>query len=251
MGKFAGRFRRFPLLLKFLDVREMLSVQVHPGLNGGDPATAKTEAWVVLEAGAKSRIYAGLKPGTTEEDSAGRAKRRDGGGRHRMLPSKAQRCRFPARWNGSLSGRRRRGVRGSAEQRRDVSLVRLEPCRSEDWPAASTPGGSGAGLHQFWAVCGRFGSASGGRRHLQFAARDFSIATTSGCLVCVANRRLRWEPRVCRACWYASMARGNSVMRGATYEIGKGDVLLLPAVLGACTFQPRGPVNVLEIEIPE
>ena len=66
MGKFAGRFRRFPLLLKFLDVREMLSVQVHPGLNGGDPATAKTEAWVVLEAGTKSRIYAGLKPGTTE-----------------------------------------------------------------------------------------------------------------------------------------------------------------------------------------
>ena len=30
MGKLAGRFRRFPLLLKFLDVREMLSVQVHP-----------------------------------------------------------------------------------------------------------------------------------------------------------------------------------------------------------------------------
>ncbi len=30
MGKLAGRFRRFPLLLKFLDAREMLSVQVHP-----------------------------------------------------------------------------------------------------------------------------------------------------------------------------------------------------------------------------
>jgi mannose-6-phosphate isomerase len=38
---------------------------------------------------------------------------------------------------------------------------------------------------------------------------------------------------------------------GATYEIGKGDVFLIPAVLGMCTFQPRGPVNVLEIEIPE
>ena len=38
---------------------------------------------------------------------------------------------------------------------------------------------------------------------------------------------------------------------GTTYEIGKGDVLLLPAVLGECTFQPRGQVNVLEIEIPE
>jgi mannose-6-phosphate isomerase len=30
LGKLAGRFRRFPLLLKFLDVHEMLSVQVHP-----------------------------------------------------------------------------------------------------------------------------------------------------------------------------------------------------------------------------
>ena len=30
LGKLAGRFHRFPLLLKFLDVHEMLSVQVHP-----------------------------------------------------------------------------------------------------------------------------------------------------------------------------------------------------------------------------
>jgi mannose-6-phosphate isomerase len=37
----------------------------------------------------------------------------------------------------------------------------------------------------------------------------------------------------------------------AIYAAGKGDVFLLPAVLGACTFQPRGAVNLLEIEIPE
>ena len=70
MGKLAGRFRRFPLLLKFLDAREMLSVQVHPADTHTDllPAgeTGKTEAWVVLEAGPKSRIYAGLRPGVTE-----------------------------------------------------------------------------------------------------------------------------------------------------------------------------------------
>ena len=30
LGKLAGRFRRFPPLLKFLDAHEMLSVQVHP-----------------------------------------------------------------------------------------------------------------------------------------------------------------------------------------------------------------------------
>jgi mannose-6-phosphate isomerase len=72
MGNLARRFRRFPLLLKFLDAREMVSVQVHPSdaykdlLPAGE--TGKTEAWVVLEAGAESHIYAGLKLGTTADD---------------------------------------------------------------------------------------------------------------------------------------------------------------------------------------
>ena len=69
LGKLAGRFQRFPLLLKFLDAREMLSVQVHPTAANASllPAgeTAKTEAWVVLESETKGRIYAGLMPGTT------------------------------------------------------------------------------------------------------------------------------------------------------------------------------------------
>ena len=38
---------------------------------------------------------------------------------------------------------------------------------------------------------------------------------------------------------------------GATYAVGKGDVLLLPAVVGACTFQPRSAVNLLEIALPD
>lgn len=70
MGKHAGMFDRFPLLLKFLDAREVLSVQVHPSddqkqyIPKGD--TGKTEAWVVLETGARSLIYAGLEPDTNE-----------------------------------------------------------------------------------------------------------------------------------------------------------------------------------------
>lgn len=72
LGKLAGRFRRFPILLKFLDAHNVLSVQVHPkdGQTDYIPAgeSGKSEAWVVLEAGPKSRIYAGLKPGTTRDD---------------------------------------------------------------------------------------------------------------------------------------------------------------------------------------
>jgi len=95
MGRLAGRFRRFPLLLKFLDVREMLSVQVHPT----DPATAKTEAWVVLEAGIKSRIYAGLKAGATE--MALRNALRDGTVADDMAcfhPKPGDAVFLPARW---------------------------------------------------------------------------------------------------------------------------------------------------------
>jgi mannose-6-phosphate isomerase len=38
---------------------------------------------------------------------------------------------------------------------------------------------------------------------------------------------------------------------GEQYAIRKGDVFLLPAVLGTCSVQPRGAVKLLEIEIPE
>jgi mannose-6-phosphate isomerase len=58
---------RFPLLLKLLDARELLSVQVHPTDEQAArlrPGTVgKTEAWVILHADAGSRLYVGLKSG--------------------------------------------------------------------------------------------------------------------------------------------------------------------------------------------
>jgi mannose-6-phosphate isomerase len=57
----------FPLLIKFLDCNDRLSVQVHPddkqAQRMGRGSNGKTEAWVILDAQPDSRIYAGLKPG--------------------------------------------------------------------------------------------------------------------------------------------------------------------------------------------
>lgn len=67
LGDAADRFDRFPWLVKFLDARDWLSVQVHPDaqvvrrLLPGEGA--KTEAWLVLDAQPGSLIYAGLRPG--------------------------------------------------------------------------------------------------------------------------------------------------------------------------------------------
>ena len=58
---------RFPLVLKLIDARTVLSVQVHPGpaacgrLGGG--ARPKTEAWYVMAADPGSALYLGLEPG--------------------------------------------------------------------------------------------------------------------------------------------------------------------------------------------
>ncbi len=60
----------FPLLVKFLDARENLSVQVHPSpaYAASHPgAHLKTESWYVLAAEPGSVIYKGLRPGITRE----------------------------------------------------------------------------------------------------------------------------------------------------------------------------------------
>jgi uncharacterized protein YjlB len=38
---------------------------------------------------------------------------------------------------------------------------------------------------------------------------------------------------------------------GADYAFGRGDVVLLPAVVGACVCRPHAAVNLLEISLPE
>lgn len=63
---------RVPLLLKYIDARQNLSIQVHPNdaqaemLRPG--SCGKTEAWVILHAEPGSVIYAGFRAGVTESD---------------------------------------------------------------------------------------------------------------------------------------------------------------------------------------
>lgn len=64
---------RFPLLIKLLDARRWLSVQVHPDddyarAHAGD--LGKTEMWVVLHAEPDSEVIFGFAPGTTRQDFA-------------------------------------------------------------------------------------------------------------------------------------------------------------------------------------
>jgi mannose-6-phosphate isomerase len=60
----------FPLLIKLIEAREDLSIQVHPGnllARERHNAYGKTEMWYILEAAAGSKIYTGFREATDKE----------------------------------------------------------------------------------------------------------------------------------------------------------------------------------------
>jgi mannose-6-phosphate isomerase len=245
MGTFAGRFERFPLLLKFLDAREMLSVQVHPGGEAG-----KTEAWVVLEAGIKSRIYAGLKPGTTENDLRRSLVRGNVVDQIACFaPRPGDAVFIPAGTVHSLGGG---VVVFEVQQNSDVTF------RLYDWDRVEPMTGQARELQVDQAL----------------ACIDFSEGPSVPVTPALEAPKpvLRSRLFQCEHFWLwrvsgqspfpvgaAGLPRVLVCIEGAgqvehgraTYTVRKGDVVLLPAILGECTFQPRGAVTVLEIGIPE
>src|ERR1700691_5456242 len=254
LGKLAGRFRRFPLLLKFLDVHEMLSVQVHPTkanlnlLPAGE--TPKTEAWVVLEVGTQSRIYAGLKPDTTETDL-----------RHALTngtvadhlacltPKPGDAVFLRAGTVHSLGGDL---VVFEIQQNSDVTF------RLYDWDHIDPKTGKPRALQVDKAMaCIDFAEGPVSRvmpdvetttpveRERLFQCKHFWLWRLRGQLPFTVGavdlpRVLVWID-----------GAGLVEHDGATYTVGRGDVFVLPAVIGTCVFQPRGAVNLLEIAIPD
>ncbi len=254
LGKLAKRFHRFPLLLKFLDAREMLSVQVHPTdaqtslLPAGE--TGKTEAWVVLEAGAKSRIYAGLKPNTTADNL--RSALASGSVADHLLcftPKPGDGVFLPAGTVHSLGGNI---VVFEIQENSDVTF------RLYDWGHVDAKTGQPRALQIDKALaCINFADSAAGL-----------VAPVVHATQPVARERLfdcehfllwRWRgqspfmvgdvgvPRVL----VCIEGAGQLEHDGATDAIGKGDVLLLPAAVGVCAFRPCSAVTLLEIGIPE
>jgi len=70
MGPGWDKNRRFPILVKWLDCTERLSLQVHPPARwadalGGQP---KTENWYIMHADDNAALFLGLKKGKTKKD---------------------------------------------------------------------------------------------------------------------------------------------------------------------------------------
>ena len=232
-------FRRFPLLLKFLDAREMLSVQVHPADAHTDllPAgeTGKTEAWVVLEAGAESRIYAGLKPATTA-DNLRRAIANGAVAGHLVsfTPKPGDGVFLPAGTVHALGGD---VVVFEVQQNSDVTF------RLYDWDHVDAKTGKPRALQVDQAIaCIDFAQGALGPvvpvveevtpvlRERLFRCEQFALWRLRGESPFIVG--VMGTPRV------VVCIAGNGQLEhdGDTYAVGKGDVLLLPAVVGSVCF---------------
>jgi mannose-6-phosphate isomerase len=253
LGKLAYQFQRFPLLLKFLDVHKMLSVQVHPteanaSLLPGE--TAKTEAWLVLKAGPQSHIYAGLKPGTSQtglrlaikdetvvDQLAG------------FSPVPGDAVFLPAGTVHSLGGD---VVVFEIQQNSDVTF------RLYDWGHVDAETGKPRALQVEKAMaCIDFAEGPVDRvvpvveattpvsREKLFDCEYFRLWRLGGeSLFTVGSNGM---PRVLVCIeGVGQMEHGSDI-----YRVRKGDVFLLPAVLGACAFRPSEAVTLLEIALPD
>jgi mannose-6-phosphate isomerase len=254
LGKLAGHFKRFPLLLKFLDVHEMLSVQVHPSdlnknyLPVGEHG--KTEAWVVLEAGPESRIYAGLKPGTTA-DNLKQSLTTGTVADHLsyFTPKPGDGVFIPAGTVHSLGGD---VVVFEVQQNSDVTF------RLYDWNHIDKKTGKPRSLQIDQALaCIDFKQSTTKpvvpvvkaiapvRNEMLFHCEHFDLWRFQGqSSFTVGGIGL---PRVL----VCTDGEGQIEYDGTIYIIGKGDVFLLPAVTGVCVFKPRSAVTLLEIALPE
>jgi mannose-6-phosphate isomerase len=253
LGDLAGHYTRFPLLLKFLDVRTRLSVQVHPSdaIKELIPAgnTGKTEAWVVLAAGMKARIYAGLRPAVTE--NVLRAALSNGTVEDHLAS-------FPPRVGEGVFIRA-----GTVHSLSDVVVFEVQEnsdvtFRLYDWNHIDPETGKNRPLQVDQAMtCINFvqGAIAPSVPQLEKANRG-PWEKLIGCDHFGVRRIISEFPfvagveKTCRVL-VCIEGRGELTHAGVDYPLSQGEVLLLPASVGACGCKPNGTITVLEISLPE
>jgi mannose-6-phosphate isomerase len=241
---------RFPLLLKFIDARRELSVQVHPNDEQaerlvGPGKRGKTEAWVILDADpATSKIYAGFRPGVSADAfRSAMAAKAAPDTLHSFTP-KAGECVFlPA---GTVHAIGANILLFEVQQTSDITY------RLYDWDRLDARTGKPRDLHvEDGLLCSDFATGPcypvdptrADRPHrceelvrCEFFAlarhaddRPFKVGAPGQCRVVVGVE-----------------GRADLVWDDRGFPVAAGTVVLLPAAVGECRLLPRGPVTLLE-----
>lgn len=241
---------RFPLLLKFIDARQELSVQVHPNDEQAAAkmpgANGKTEAWVVLEANpATSKIYAGFAEGMTGEAfRAAMGQKTTHQTLHSFTPSPGD-CVFLRA--GTVHAIGADILLFEVQQTSDITY------RLYDWDRIDAKTGRGRDLHiDDGLACSNFASGPchavhppvevnhAGRREGLVACEYFTLDRHT----IAAPTRIGAKGQ-CRVI-VGIGGSGEIESAGKRYPIDVGDTVLLPAEIGECLLLPGGDMTYLE-----
>jgi mannose-6-phosphate isomerase len=240
----------FPLLFKFLDAHDRLSLQVHPddtrAAKLDPPDSGKTEAWVVLAADPGSYLYAGLRRGITPDIFRRELSLRTPELCVEYIEPRVGDCFFlPAGVVHALGP----GLLIAEIQQSSDTTYRLY-----DWGRLGSDG-KPRELH----VDEGFNAID--ESHGPVAARQPVATGVPGVERLVACDEFvldRWRLSDARAIGGDERCHILAVVEGALHVAGdpaerplaRGDVMLLPAELGQVQIQPREPTVMLDIYLP-
>jgi len=251
LGPTLADLRQFPLLVKFLDANQHLSVQVHPDDALGRVLAddnGKTEAWVVIHAEPGSLIFAGLKQGVTRNELASAIET----GRveplmHRFEAKAGDCVMIPA---GTVHAIGEGIVLAEIQQMSDATF------RVFDWGRLG-PDGSPRALHVREALESTDFEAGpvnpirpelvpilGGTREALTLCPYFAIERLTLSSAAEVGGGGRFTILV-GVDGRAEVEHGN-----ATYRLEKGHTMLLPAVIGECRVRPSPSATVLTCRVP-
>lgn len=252
MGKNGYDFDRFPLLLKFLDCKEVLSVQVHPSddqkelIPAGD--SGKTEAWVVLETSEDSRIFAGLKKGTTKENLLDSIKDKSVADHlHSFVPKKDDAVFIHSGTVHTLGGT----VVFEVQENSDVTF------RLYDWDRIDAKTGKPRELQVEKAIeCIDFNQVDIGP---VTPAKDPSIKNAEKLFDNEHFKLWRIKSKTFFTVGFIDQpailvcidGSGTMNYNENEYVIRKGEVMLLPAIIGQLELKPEKEITLLQIAIPQ
>ena len=254
-GRLMGRhadLKQFPLLIKFLDANDWLSLQVHPNdqqaIRFTPDENGKTEAWVIVDAEPDAQICAGLRSGVTAEAFLSHLQNGTVEETLHMIPARTGDCVFvPAQTvhalgpgilvaevqqQSNLTFRLhdwgRMGSNGKPRQLHiDESIECIDFERGPVNPVVPTPLSDGNHNFEELVRCEYFVI----RRHT--SVDSFAIRM---------DDRFR----------ILMMLEGSAQVQSetGTVEIKKGTTTLLPASLSSVSVQPQGKTTLLEILYP-
>jgi len=246
---------RFPLLIKFLDANEALSVQVHPdeamARRLGGRVRVKHEAWYVIDAQPEAFIYRGLREGVDLDDLRRAVEEDRVESVLNRIPARKGHCYYlPSGTVHALGG----GVTVAEVQTPSDVTYRLY-----DWNRVDAATGRRRELHIEEALrCVSYGPPPPEEPPQHTASVWTSVTSLARCASFVIERVRMVDgvemeiPYAEMVIWIALEGRGSIACDGLTSPLtfGAGDTVVIPAGLKKGRVATHANSMWLEVSVP-